>query len=217
MKRYLGAAGAFLAIALSMGSCEKQAPTADPAWAYQVSGDSVTFQAFYYGGDRHGANDTDLVGIGWEAEHAQAQLNENVYTKGHSPGRFVMAFGQNYADAYTEADRNEVMALMFTPCSAADQCGGVRACVVVVLPYRAGPGDPEIAAYRKHVMELATARRNGGSPTVVVDWAPIAKAHPEYLHPDGVHLSSRDADGDGRWDAAVAFADLIWSGAEQCP
>lgn len=197
-------------LALTAASCEKQPPTTDPAWAWQVAGDSITLQTIVYGGDMHGAQTENLVGNGWQAKDAQPQLTNNVYTPGHSPAIFAMAFGWNYAAApdavFGEAEANQLFEMAFSP--------EASACVVIVLP--GGRPDREITQVRTGLTALHQARLDQGLRSALVDWQPTVNQHPEYIVPDGLHLSNVDVDQDGRWDSAVAFADMLESGRQDC-
>ena len=197
MKRVLMLVAVGLLIVVS--ACHKTPPTSDPVWSFQATGDSVLFQAEFYGGGS-GANTQGLVGLGWEAKHAQPRLDENVHIDGHSPAVLVMAFGQNYADVYGQAESDELFRMMFTPHDSA--------CVVVVLPSMRQNMD----RVRADLQTLAWARSGQGKPTRVVDWQTRVSAHPEYLDADGVHLSSTDANGNGRWDSSEAFLQMMSGG-----
>lgn len=196
----LAAAAAVAAIAFAGVACE---PTDDPAWTWQIAGDSITFQAGYYGGDLHGAQTAGLVGLGWQAANAQDQLTANVNNPEHSPRTFAMAFGWNYADVYGQAEANELYAMAFTPDPAA--------CVVIVLP--GGRPDPNITRVRSDLTALHEARLGNGLRSVLVDWQPILDVHPEYLDVDGVHLAPSPA---VPWDSAIAFADMLEAGRQEC-
>lgn len=171
-----------------------------------LAGDSVLLTAGYNGGGFRGADYAEKIGLGWEAKHAQPRLTADVAARPVPPSVSVQAFGQNYGDRYQEPEKAQLMSLVFTP--------DPDACVVLVLPHPgiSGSHGVRIRAVRQTLIELAAARPN----TVTVDWSGVVQVHPEHLAGDGVHLSPIDQDGDGRWDAAEAYMDLIWSGVEAC-
>jgi hypothetical protein len=206
-------------VLLALTACHgaKHTPTLDPAWTYQVAGDSVTWNALMPtsienggGGDRHGANIDGLVFYGWRARDAQPRLSQNVSTEGRSPAVFAFAFGQNYANQYGSAESAELFTMAN---SVYDQVPGAT-CVVVVLPYRAGPGDPEIQRVRNDLVTISDTRASQGKPTVRVDWRDYEQ--PGDLHSDNVHLNDTDADGNGAWDSAEHFSQMLEDGRQQC-
>jgi len=168
-----------------------------------MAGDSVLLTAGYYGGGLRGADADGKIGLGWQAVHAQARVTRDVASPARSPSVLVIAFGQNYGQAFGPAERDQLFTLSFTP--------HPDACVVLVLPH---PGrhwesahTRNILAVRQTLTTLAAVRPK----TVVVDWSPIAQAHPEYIATDGVHLTVPQNPR-----AATAYLDLIWSGVHKC-
>lgn len=121
---------------------------------------------------------------------------------GGRPEILVVAVGTNNARlGWGPADEADFVELLSTPLPSA--------CVVVVLGGYGPTLEPAtgaaIDAAKVRMRHLAQARPG----TVVVDWGPVAEAHPEYLAPDGIHLASA---------AAVdAVADVAWDGVARCP
>jgi hypothetical protein len=202
--------GVAVALLVSLAGCLPATKAIPVRRRVAVAGDSLVIQASVHGGDLHGADIDRKVGLGWTAAKAQPRVRNDVAGTLTAPDVLVMAFGQNYGPDYGAPQRDELYSMVFTPHETT--------CVVLVLPH---PGRPwntthhkNVVAVRQTLQELAAARRN----TVVVDWSPEVQAHPEHLAADGIHLDvTADADGDGRGDAAVAYARLIWSGVERCP
>ena len=169
-----------------------------------LAGDSLVVLAAVNGGDTTWADTDGKVGLGWQAEDAQPRLDRDVRGYGTSPEVLVVAFGHNDAagpGGLTDEDRAQLAALVATPHE--------RACVVLVKPHDAGAGPARrlgIEAYRAWVDAAAASRED----TVVVDWRPIALAHPEYLATDGFHLAGSAPAGNR------AYTDMLRAGARAC-
>lgn len=177
-----------------------------------VSGDSITFQSLYYGSSPvDDAWDTagDTVIIGGEAEDVHPGVAAAVADPARSPDTLVVALGHNDVaadygrDGFTDTDRNQLFALFY---AASDE-----ACTVLVLPHYGGT-DPariwNLEVYRNWVRDTIVA----GAPDRfrLVDWRPVAQAHPEYLDVDGIHLNVSDP------TAANAFVAMVQTGIDQC-
>lgn len=196
-----------------------------------ITGDSIGFQALYFGSEGRPAalewDDDAKVGLGWKAEHAQPRVTQDVAGALTSPAKFVVEFGHNYGRGFTTENRNAVTQMMFS----AEE----TACVVAVLPYApatlSATHRQAIADYREHVAAIAYVRPH----TVLVDWKPIAEAHPEYIDEDGIHLRTTETtpaeDLEAAYaivngqvvevppvyrPAAEAFLDMIQSGLDMC-
>jgi hypothetical protein len=80
-------------------------------------------------------------------------------------------------------------------------------CMVVMLGWRADGSLPELVHARDDIIDIMATRR---SAKVIVDWRPVAEAHPEYYgSSDPIHPNT---------EAGLdAFADLIQSGIDSCP
>lgn len=194
-----------------------------------VTGDSTMFQALYYStstvddGWDHGqfdagndpnTPDDDLVQIGAEAEDLHPDVQRAVDDPNRSPEVLVVAVGHNDVavggtgvsgqsrDGWTDQDALQVLSLL-----AAPEDGST--CTVAVLPGYLG-ADPvhaaNIAAMRTFVAESVAL--NPGS-MAAVDWQTVIDVHPEYLAPDGIHLS-------GAAEASNAFIELVDSGVNEC-
>ena len=193
--------------AVAAGACKYQ-PVPDRV---DVAGDSITWLSLSYGGNRQGW-DTDAVGIGWQAEHSEPPVDADVTDPTRSPAILVVALGQNDVatslsrDGFTQEDRNQLYALYFAPHDTA--------CTAIVLPwYQPTPDNYDatqavgINAYRTWVTDTIAP----SSPRIrVVDWGPVAEAHPEYLQADGVHIAENAT-------AAAAYQAVIQTGIEACP
>lgn len=176
-----------------------------------MAGDSIGLQANFYGGGGTDATswDTDQkIGLGWQAENAQPRVTADVATAGRSPARLVVEFGHNYATGFTTGHRNAVLAMLYSP--------DPSACVVAVLPYApstlSAAHRQAIAQYRQLLATVAELRPH----TVLVDWQPIAQAHPDYLAADGVHLNITAAPDGQPQPAAQAFIAMLGAGLARC-
>lgn len=170
-----------------------------------VAGDSLTIQAFYNGGFGEGApSDLDVIADnGWTVGNAQRRVDANILAG--RPSVLVVAFATNDAHpwhgGWTSSDVAAFRRMMSAPHPSA--------CVVLVLPGW-GAGASIEHGYHMHQARSALSRLARERPrTVVVDWLPVLQAHPEYLRPDGIHLSGLAA-----WHARSA---LYWQGVAGCP
>jgi hypothetical protein len=206
MRRYQRIAITALAGASLLGLACKEEPVPGRV---AIGGDSLTFQSAFYGGGFPAAWDTDQkVGLGWQAEHIQPRLTQDVENPAASPEVLVIALGHNDAasssgrDGFTLEDQQQLAALAQTPHESA--------CVAWVLPWYQPPVGAAvnaahvagINAYRTWVTAFAatdTARYR------VVDWASVAMAHPEYIDPDGIHLNTSSG-GPAAYQAKLAEA-----------
>lgn len=146
-----------------------------------IAGDSLTVQTAITADALPQGWDV-VSGLGWQAENVQPLLEQRVNDPARSPETVVIALGQNDAgggtDGFSSADQLQVVALARTPDPAAK--------VAWVLPWSPGHATrvAGLNAYRSWVITFAQSRGE-----CVVDWMPLAQAHPEYLDPDMVHLT----------------------------
>lgn len=182
-----------------------------------IAGDSLTVLASMHGGGLGDWDDYNKIGIGWQAEHAQVQLDLDVEDPNASPAVLVIALGQNDAarswgrDGFTQQDRDQLARLAETPADGA--------CVAWVKPWYQ---PPEGQSFDAAQMEGILAYRDWVDQQVVmnpvryrsVDWRPTVEAHPEYLDLDGIH-EDVDTPADPE-PAAVAYLDLLHAGAAAC-
>lgn len=212
MRRYtkIGAC-AIAALSLTGLACKQEPVPGRVA----LGGDSLSFQAGWYAGLPPEWDINQKVGIGWQAEHVQPQASADVENPELSAAIFVIALGQNDVatsagrDGFTQEDRDQILALAQTPHDSA--------CVAFVKPWYQPPaGAPVdqthvegIAAYRD-LVDLIVA----SNPTRYrsVDWKPLAQAHPEYLDPDGIHLTTTPEAGGG----TTAYRALLEAAAAAC-
>lgn len=190
-----------------------------------MTGDSIGLQAMLYGSSGTPAAQWDTaekIGLGWKASNAQPRVTADVAGDTTSPETLVVEFGHNYGYGFTQADKQSVLSMLFSPADSA--------CVVAVLPV-AGANLSQthrdaIAQYRELVSQVALVRSN----TVLVDWGEIVAEHPEYVDEDGVHLKTTQTTpaqdleyaATGQVapvyeDAARAFIGMIEDGVAQCP
>lgn len=163
-----------LVLIVTLGACEYP-----PTNRVFIAGDSLTVQTAITGGAI--PTDWDVVsGLGWQAEHVQPHLEDRVTDPLRSPGVLVIALGQNDAgpDGLSQQDKNQFAALE----------GAVHpdTRVAWVLPWSSTPADrvQRLEDFRGYVGRYVATH-----PACIVDWMPIAQAHPEYLDVDGTHLS----------------------------
>ena len=220
-------------VAVVTGACElveKQPPVPGRV---AIGGDSLTVQASYWGGGLGGWDETQKIGIGWQAEHVQPRATLDVESAATSADTFVVALGQNDAsksagrDGFTPEDRMQLWSLVGTPADGA--------CVPLVKPWYQPPeGQPYdgtqmegILAFRAWVDEVVASNPDRYKS---VDWRPVAEAHPEYIAADGIHLVvpstlsanqltmavNRGQTAAVEVPAAVAYLDLLHAGAAAC-
>lgn len=189
-----------------------------------VTGDSIYVQAAVYGSEgtaAQGYDTTSKIGLGWRAVHAQPRLTQDTRSSRAAPDVVVIEFGHNYSGGWTRDFENQMLQLTFTP--------HPTACRVMVLPHYAGTNPTHRAAiegYRNWVDRVVPHLQN----VVVIDWRPIAQAHPEYMDSDGVHLLTPQttpaqdltAAANGQVNptspsAARAFIDMVMGGVARCP
>lgn len=202
--RYLPPLVLVLAVLLAT-ACQPPPPRSAPVPdRVALTSDSIGLQAMYYGSAGTAATGWDVdqkIGLGWRAPDAQPRLTRDVASPATSPDVVVIEFGHNYSRGYTTEHRNGVTSLAFT--------AHPDACVVMVLPHApahlAATHRQAIADYRAHATALAAARPG----TVLADWSPVARAHPDYLDTDGVHLRPEAA-------PARAFIDVMADGVARC-
>lgn len=228
-------AGLALGVTLVMvtGACElieKQPPVPGRV---AIGGDSLTVQASYWGGGLSGWDETEKIGIGWQAEHVQPRATLDVESPATSADVFVVALGQNDAsksagrDGFTNEDKLQLSSLLGTPADGA--------CVAVVEPWYQPPaGQPfdgaqmeGILAYRTWIEGVVASDPDRYRS---VDWRPVAEAHPEYIAADGIHLVvpqtmsanqlivavDREQTAAVEAPAAVAYLDLLHAAASAC-
>ncbi len=212
MRRY-NKIGALALAALSLvGLACKEEPVPGRV---ALGGDSLSFQSDYYAGIPAGWDVEGKVGIGWQAEHVQARATQDVEDPAASPEVFVIALGQNDVatsvgrDGFTQEDRDQILELASTPHD--------NACVAFVKPWyqppAGAPVDPDqfvgIGAYRAYIDGLVASNPDRYRS---VDWRPLAEAHPEYVDPDGVHLTTTVEAGGG----VFAYKALLEEAAAAC-
>lgn len=213
MNRRWAVAALVVAAATVTGACKEPPVPGRVA----IAGDSLTVLASMHGGGLGDWDQTSKIGIGWQAEHAQAQLTQDVQDPGTSPAVLVVAFGHNDAarswgrDGFTQQDRDQLAELIETPADGA--------CVLLVKPWYQPPaGQPfddahmeGILAYRAWVDYIVASNPIRYRS---IDWRPVVESHPEYLDLDGIHQAvNTPADPE---PAAVAYLDLLRTGAVAC-
>lgn len=218
---------ALLVALLGVGVLSACQPEPTPL-TVDLVGDSITMQAHWNRDSefrRAGvglASKYDLVVDAWlgnKFQDVQKAESARVFdSKRPRPSVLVIALGLNNADPYyggggwTKEDETAFKKLLNTPHPSS--------CVVVVLP-AAGNGAPQ--QYRDHAVFASARMKTFASQrprTVMVDWAPVIKAHPEYLRADGKHLADNKLakpDQMANPVPADAYASLIWSGVAKCP
>lgn len=201
----------------TLTACEPVPGTVD------IVGDSLTIQGILSNPDVE--PDTDVyAGLGWrvdggyEAPSPQEHLDANVV-------RQDCTAGDSDCDPNLSYPRPEVVVVALGTNDARPANGGWDladvgrfdelvnrtvhddACVAIVLP---AYGDGIAASYAAEVdharRDLVTVAGWRDGPTVVADWAEDIAAHPEWIEPDGIHLTGPDAYA-GRWavyDEAIA-------------
>lgn len=215
------------------GACELVVKAPPVPARIAVAGDSITVLASYYGG---GLGDWDFdqkIGIGWQAEHVQPRLTQDVENPATSPDVLVVALGENDVaksvdrDGFTDEDRLQLWALIGTPADGA--------CVVLVKPwYQPPPGQPVdqdqvtgIAVYRDWVDEAVASDPDRYKS---VDWRPVVEADPMVLADDGVHIRinqtltpnqlsvavANDEVASVEQPAATAYLGVLHAGAAAC-
>jgi GDSL-like lipase/acylhydrolase family protein len=162
-----------------------------------VGGDSLTVQTSITEGALPPGWDV-VSNLGWQAENVQPNLTERVSDRTRSPGRVVFALGQNDGgNGFDATDAQQLTQLAETPHG--------DACIRWLLPHYAGT-DPThitgIQAVRDWITVYAAAHGQG-----TFDWRPRAQAHPEYVDPDGIHLTTA-----GR----LAYGQLIQEAMASC-
>lgn len=172
MGGYFGRRGGWLVLLFlaAVGLIGCPAPPTDHVL---IGGDSLTIQTGYAG---HLPAADVVAGLGWQAEDVRPGVDGYASDPARSPRTMVVALGQNDAANGLDAIDRDQLQQLATAVHA-------DACVAWVLPWYTG-SDPTrragIDAYRTWVQ----AR---GEPTV--DWKPPAQAHPDYIDPDGIHLT----------------------------
>lgn len=173
-------------------------PKAPPTTNVFIAGDSLTVQTAITNNALPQGWDV-VSGLGWQAEHIQPTLATRTTDPARSPGRTVIALGQNdTATGYGTTDQLQVAQLALTP--------HPDACVTWVLPHYSGTVTQHLVAidrYRAWVIDWAASH---GDP--VVDWRPVALADPTLIDTDGVHLTPA-----GR----LAYGAMIQQAAAACP
>lgn len=86
---------------------------------------------------------------------------------------------------WTQADHNEFFALMWA------QPGPVV--MMGVGSSMDHPSRPCFNTANAQLQTMVAQRQNAGYPTRFVPWQPVLDAHPQYLVPDGLHLSGAEA------------------------
>lgn len=145
-----------------------------------VAGDSLTWDALFYGGGFPAGWDTyGKVYGGAQAETFHHRIAQDVDRASTSPETFVMAFGSNDAgDGFSQEDRNQVFALAFRPHD--------DTCTVMVKPHNSTSNATRqngLEQYRAYVDQLVAAAPDR---ITSVDWRPTA-TQPGIMGPDGVH------------------------------
>jgi hypothetical protein len=180
----------------------------DPV-SIDVVGDSLTAQAREYLGGWVDAPSSDTQRIaepGWDMDDAEAPYAASVAA--NPPDVTVLALGPNDAALPAGWDLYDIAQWHgFLNNQVPD-----GSCLVLVLP-RFGPTAN--AAWSREVNEARGYMVDLVSPPITVvleDWYLPITPHPDYLMPDGIHLSGVD-------DNAPAHArqDLMWDGAGNCP
>lgn len=172
-----------------------------------VIGDSLTAQATRYApnwaeGAPAGSDIYVDAVVGSRFEGHQPRVEERAANG--RPAVLTVALGLNsFGDGWTTTDLASFKDLIATPHPST--------CVVVLLP-QAGAGASanflaNNAIGRTDMRSAALERPN----SVIIDWKPVADAHPEYLQSDGIHLVG------GTSGAYKAYNDLRWAGAAACP
>lgn len=180
-----------------------------------VVGDSLTVQAHEYLGGWVDAPSSDVEKIaapGWSVAEAQGPYNASVAA--HPPDVTVLALGPNDAAGTAGWDLGDIVRwydfLRTTP---------ARSCVAVVLP-RFGPSAPlawarEVNEARGYIVDLVAPGGQFAPPPertiFLVDWYLPPAVHPDYLAPDGVHLSGVDGNAPAR-----ARQRQYWEGVHAC-
>lgn len=194
--RYLNRSVPYLA-ALIAGTLLLAGCPAPPTDHILIGGDSLTIQTAYAG---HLPDFGVVAGLGWQAEdvHHGRAGHDGVAAWAEDPERsphtLVVALGQNdAANGLDTTDRAQLQQLA--------DATHPDTCVAWVLPWYTGTDPTRVAginAYR-------TWAQTRGEPTV--DWRPQAQAHPEYVDPDGIHLTPA-----GR----AAYGQLIAQAVDSC-
>lgn len=222
-----------VAVTVGVGACDLVVKEPPLPGRVAIGGDSLTVQGSYWGGGLGDWDQTEKIGVGWQAEHVQPQATLDVENPAASPDVFVVALGQNDVarswgrDGFTNEDKLQLASLFGTPADGA--------CVAVVEPWYQPPaGQPYdgtqmegILAYRAWVEGVVAS-----DPVRYrsVDWRPVAQAHPEYIADDGIHLVvpqtvsanelivavNHDQTAAVEVPAAVAYLDLLRAGAAAC-
>lgn len=191
-----------------------------------VVGDSIALQSEWHRSDRwrragRGVPEHDRIQrdfwLGYHFEDVQARETMRVNgPEDRRPSVLVIALGINNSlvasgGGWDGSDQEAFRTLLHTP--------SPQACVVVVLP-QAGPSAAEVDRLNIWVGRQAMRELAGQRPrTVIVDWADVVDAHPEYLDADGIHLATGRAEP-GQLadpDATDAYAAMLWRGVAQCP
>jgi len=198
--------------ALVITACEPAVKAPPVPDRVAMAGDSILWQAALYGGDLHGADLDGKLYPGWEFRQPLPRVIQDVAGAETSPDVLVIALGQNARDVYGSIEWSELTSLAFSPHD--------DACVVLVKPH-IGSSNPtyvdNLTRVRNDMQSIANSRPN----TPIVDVTDLYTAHPEHLAADGVHLNVP-----ANWNdwilnpisipAAIDYANLIWSGVEQC-
>ncbi len=187
-------AAAMVLAAVGLAACTYPPSPTEPPF---IGGDSLTVQTAITEGALPAGWDI-YSGLGWQAEHVQPGLADRVNDPARSPGKILIALGQNDGgDGLSSIDTQQLTKLATT--------GHASACLVWLLPHYAGT-DPVhldgIEATRRWVTAYAAAHNQD-----TVDWRPVALAHPEFEAADGVHLTEA-----GR----LAYGQLIQEGVATC-
>ncbi len=162
-----------------------------------VGGDSLTVQAAITEGALPQGWDV-VSSLGWQAEDVQPGLDARVTDPARSPGKVVFALGQNdAANGFDHTDADQLAKLAQTPHPSA--------CIRWVLPHYSGTDTVKAAGIEQLRTWMAAYAAAHGQGTV--DWRPEAQAHPEFIDPDGTHLTTA-----GR----LAYGQLIQEAMATC-
>jgi hypothetical protein len=187
----------------------------DPV-SIDVVGDSLTAQAHEYLGGWVNAPSSDTQRIaepGWDMDDAEAPYAASVAES--PPDVTVLALGPNDAALPAGWDLYDIVQWHgFLNDQVPD-----GSCLVLVLP-RFGPAanatwSREVNEARGYMVDLVSPGGQWPPPpidVVLVDWYLPPTVHPDYLMPDGIHLSGVDDNAPAR-----ARQDQYWDGAGNCP